>query len=68
MKLERQRISAFLKSPDKSFRACLIYGPDRGLAAERAEMLARTIVPDIRDAFRVVYLPADELGAKPARI
>ncbi len=68
MKLERQKISAFLKSPDKSFRACLIYGPDRGLVAERAETLARAIVPDTNDAFRVVYLPVEELGAKPSRI
>ena len=64
MKLERQRITAFLESPDKAARACLVYGPDRGLVAERAESLARAIVPDIKDAFRVVYLPAEELGAR----
>jgi len=68
LKLERQRIAAFLKSPDKAARACLIYGPDRGLVTERAETLARAVVPDIKDAFRVVYLAPEELGAKPARL
>jgi DNA polymerase-3 subunit delta len=68
LKLERQRIASFLKSPEKSFRACLIYGPDRGLVAERAQTLACAIVPDTQDAFRVIHLSPDALGANAARI
>ncbi|MGH6977093.1 MAG: DNA polymerase III subunit delta, partial [Stellaceae bacterium] len=63
MKLELRRIESFLAAPDPALRACLVYGPDRGLVGERAARLARAIVPDPKDAFRVAALPADALLA-----
>lgn len=68
MKLEPRRIDAFLAAPEPAVRACLVYGPDRGLVAERAARLARAIVADPADAFRVAALSAETLLAEPARL
>jgi DNA polymerase III subunit delta len=68
LKLDRARIDAFLKAPGKEMRACLIYGPDRGLAAERAAALARAIAPDPNDAFSAIELSAESLLDDPARL
>ncbi|MGH7008768.1 MAG: DNA polymerase III subunit delta, partial [Stellaceae bacterium] len=68
MKLEPRRIESFLAAPEPTIRACLIYGPDRGLVGERAARLARAIVADPGDAFRVATLPAEALLAGPPRL
>ncbi len=68
MKIEPRRIELFLTAPEPTFRACLIYGPDRGLVAERAARLARAIVTDPTDAFRVAALSAETLLAEPPRL
>ena len=68
MKLEPRRIDSFLAAPDPAIRACLVYGPDRGLVGERAARLACAIVPDPSDAFRVAVLAADALSSEPARL
>ena len=65
MKLEPRRIESFLAAPDPTTRACLVYGPDRGLVGERVARLARAIVPDPKDAFQVAALSADVLLAAP---
>jgi DNA polymerase-3 subunit delta len=46
----------------------LLYGPDRGLVRERAELLARFVCPDLADPFRVAALDAAALAADPARL
>lgn len=68
MKLTGARVEAFLRRPDPDVRAALFYGPDAGLVRERAETLARTICPDLRDPFRVADLTAATLAADPARL
>ena len=50
------------------FTAWLIYGPDRGLVRERAETLARKIVPDLDDPFAVTSLTEEDLKADPAAL
>jgi DNA polymerase III subunit delta len=68
MKLPATRVAAFLQRPDRDIRAILLYGPDAGLARERADMLARTVCPDLRDPFRVGDLSGPALAADPARL
>ncbi|MDE2227608.1 MAG: DNA polymerase III subunit delta [Alphaproteobacteria bacterium] len=68
MKIEPRRVEPFLAAPDAAVRACLVYGPDRGLVGERAARLARAIVPDPKDAFRVAALSAESLLSNPARL
>lgn len=64
-KLAGIRIDAFLKAPDHATRAALIYGPDAGRVRERANMLARAICEDPKDAFRVAELSPASLGDDP---
>ena len=68
MKLPAARIAAFLQRPDQAIRAALLYGPDIGLVRERADVLARTVCPDLRDPFRVADLSGATLAADPARL
>ena len=68
MKLAPSRIAAFLQRPDPETRAVLLYGPDAGLVRERAETIARSVCPDLKDPFRVADLGAAVLAADPARL
>lgn len=68
MKVDTRGIAGFLKRPDPAARAVLIYGPDAGLIKERAEALARTVVDDLTDPFRVVDLSGDAVSGDPARL
>lgn len=68
MKVEPRRIESFLRKPDPAARAVLVYGPDAGLVRERAEALARTVVPDLADPFRVAELTGRTLAGDPARL
>ena len=66
MKIPAQRIESFLKAPDAAVRAILIYGPDQGLVRERVLRLAKTVVPDLKDPFRVAEFPGQRLAEDPA--
>ncbi|HEY6577911.1 MAG TPA: DNA polymerase III subunit delta [Rhizomicrobium sp.] len=48
--------------------AVLLYGPDQGLARERAERLAASVVPDTRDPFRVTEMEGAALLDDPGRL
>ena len=68
MRLAPARIAAFLQRPDPEIRAVLLYGPDEGLVRERAEAVARSICPDLKDPFRVADLMAAALAADDVRV
>lgn len=68
MKLAGNRIEAFVSAPDKSARAILVYGPDSGLIRERLERMAKTVVSDLSDPFRVADIPGNSLKDDPARL
>jgi DNA polymerase-3 subunit delta len=68
VRLAPSRIAAFLQRPDPEIRAVLLYGPDEGLVRERAESVARSVCPDLKDPFRVADLTAAGLAADPARL
>jgi len=68
VKLPAARTDAFLRRPEPGIRAVLLYGPDSGLVRERAEIVARTITPDLGDPFRVADLVGATLTADPARL
>jgi DNA polymerase III subunit delta len=46
----------------------LLYGPSAGLVRERAETIARSVCPDLKDPFRVADLGAAVLTSDPARL
>jgi DNA polymerase-3 subunit delta len=58
----------FVAKPPPKIAATLIFGPDQGLVRERAEAMAKTVVPDLTDAFRVSELDDSTLAADPARL
>jgi len=62
------RADSFLRAPDFNLLAILVYGPDSGLVRERALDLARSVVPDLADPFRVAEITADALTGDPARL
>jgi DNA polymerase III subunit delta len=68
MRLPASRVAAFLQRPDPELRAVLLYGPDEGLVRERADTVARSVCPDLKDPFRVADLSAALLTADPARL
>ena len=53
---KRPEIDRFLKAPDPAIRAAVIHGKDRSGVAERAEVLCRTVTPDLNDPFNVTVL------------
>lgn len=68
MKIADRSVDGFLKRPDAAVRAVLFHGADLGLMRERATQLARTVVADLSDPFRVVELSAKTVREDPARL
>lgn len=68
MKIADRSVDGFLKRPDAKIRAVLFYGADHGLMRERATQLAKTVVADLSDPFRVVELAAKVVRDDPARL
>jgi DNA polymerase III subunit delta len=68
VKIAPARLAAFLQRPDPAIRAVLLYGPDAGLARERADTLSRTVCPDLSDPFRIAELDGGVLAGDPARL
>ncbi len=68
MKLSASQIPGFLAAPPPSVRAFLFYGPDPGLAHERAEALVKKLAADPNDPFAVVSLSGAALGSDAARL
>lgn len=68
MKLKAHEVDRALKSPDPTTQIFLIYGDDTGLVRERAETLAKQIVPDLEDPFAVTRLTEEDIKADPAAL
>jgi DNA polymerase-3 subunit delta len=68
MKFTPAQLKRFTDKPDDTLRALLIFGADEGLVRERATAVARAIVEDPKDPFRVTELEASGLAADPARL
>ncbi len=68
MKVPFARIEPLLKQPDPQFRVWLVYGPDGGLAAERAKTIGRHVCKDLSDPFNVVTLTGPQLADDPVKL
>mgnify|MGYP007053984509 CR=1 FL=1 len=64
---KRPEIERFLKAPDRGIRAAVIHGKDRSGVAERAEILCRTVTPDLNDPFNVTVLTDSDIDGDEAR-
>lgn len=65
---KRPEIDRFLKAPDPSIRAAVIHGRDRSGVAERAEILCRTVTPDLNDPFNVTVLTDSDIDGDDSRL
>jgi DNA polymerase-3 subunit delta len=68
MKIDARSLAGFLKRPNPDCQAILVYGEDTGLVRERADALARTVLDDLGDPFRVADLSGEALTDDPARL
>ena len=68
MKLSWKDIEPFVKKPTSAARAILVYGPDVGLARERADTMAKTVVSDLNDPYNVAHFTAAALMDDPAKL
>jgi DNA polymerase-3 subunit delta len=68
VKLAPRQVEGFLRRPPADIRLVLVYGPDAGLVRERIDRLAKGVVDDLSDPFRVADFPASGLREDPARI
>lgn len=68
MEVKGKRLDGFLARPDPGVRAVLVHGPDGGLVRERALALARSVLDDLSDPFRVADLDAEVVERDPARL
>jgi DNA polymerase-3 subunit delta len=66
--LKGKAIEDFLKDRPAAIRAVLVYGPDQGLARERAEALARRVVSDFKDPFNYIELSEADFKGEPGRL
>jgi DNA polymerase III subunit delta len=66
--LKTSEIESFLARPDPGRAVVLVYGPDAGLVAERAQTIIQASVDDSRDPFALVRLEADDLSGNPTRL
>lgn len=65
--IKNHEADRFIARPDWSHAVFLIYGPDHGLAAERAAALARATGIDLDDPFNVIRIDAGA-GGDPDRL
>ncbi|MEE9272007.1 MAG: DNA polymerase III subunit delta [Robiginitomaculum sp.] len=68
MKLNGVRAETYLKAPPRNSIGALFYGPDSGLCAERAQLLAGQFSETPDDPFSVTVLSADDLAGDSARL
>lgn len=68
MIVKSYEVERYVDKPPPGIAAVLIYGPDRGLVSERASRLAKSVVSDLNDPFRVSELDETALDRDPARL
>ena len=65
---KRPEIDRFLKAPDPAIRAAVIHGKDRSGVAERAEVLCKTVTPDLNDPFNVTVLTDSDIDGDETKL
>lgn len=66
--LKTPEIESYLARPDAARAVVLVFGPDAGLVAERAQAIIQASVEDPRDPFALVRLDSDDLAGDPTRL
>jgi DNA polymerase-3 subunit delta len=61
-------VASFVNAPKPDCRAVLVYGPDAGLVAERADALTQVLARKRRGETEIVRLDDRDFAADPARL
>lgn len=61
MEIKPAVINNFLKSPTAGLRVILVYGPDRGMVAERTRALVKHFAGSLDDAFNISRMNGSDL-------
>jgi DNA polymerase III subunit delta len=68
MEVKAGAAERFIGNLPSGLVAALVYGPDQGLVRERAVTVAKSVLADLNDPFRVAELDESLLEADPARL
>lgn len=68
MKIQPRDADRSASAPDAKWAAVLVYGPDRGLARERAGLLLKAWKVDPQDPFGMTEIGEDEIRSDVARL
>src|SRR5688500_19176503 len=68
MEVKSSAADRFIGQLPKDLVAALVFGPDQGLVRERAATVAKSVLADLNDPFRVAELDESTLEADPARL
>lgn len=66
--IKAQQAEAFVKSPDKSITAVLVYGPDTGLVSERAKRVADAFAQREGETAEIIRIEESDLDGDPDRL
>jgi len=66
--IKSHEFDGFLQKSARHYRLFVIYGPDRGLVAERSTMLAKATGVDLADGFALIKLDASDIQSNPGRL
>jgi DNA polymerase-3 subunit delta len=68
VKISANKVDGFIRSLNPDIRAVLVYGPDGGLVRERVAELARAVVENPADPFRINEFSSSSLAKDPVRL
>jgi DNA polymerase-3 subunit delta len=68
MEVKSSAAERFIAQVPRELVAALVFGPDQGLVRERAGAVARSVVADLNDPFRVAEIDEATLESDPARL
>lgn len=57
------QVESYIKKPDSRIKAFLVFGNNDGLVLDTAKKIARSICPDLDDAFQVAELSGEDVAA-----
>ncbi|KQW27834.1 DNA polymerase III subunit delta [Rhizobium sp. Root274] len=66
--IKSHEVDGFLQKQAKLYRIFIVYGPDKGLVAERASALAAVTGVDLNDGFALIKLDIGDIQSDPGRL
>ncbi len=66
--VKSHEFEGFLAKSARHYRIFVVYGPDRGLVAERAGAIAATTGVDLNDGFALIRLDVSDIQSDPGRL